>query len=58
VKSFSKSGIKLFQIVPAEPKPWTSTRAGLDLLVIATVEVMLTTQLWMISKKDSQQKPF
>ena len=29
-------------MVPAEPKPWTKTRAGLETLVIDTVEVMLT----------------
>jgi hypothetical protein len=56
VKSFSKSGIKLFQIVPAEPKPWTSTRAGLEFLVIETVEEMLTKQLWVKSKEYSPEK--
>ena len=43
-------------MVPAEPKPWTSTNAGLEFLVIDTVEEMLTKQLWLRSPKNSSHK--
>ena len=56
MKSLTSSGSRLFQIVPAEPNPWTSTSAGLESLLVETAEVMLTVQLWMRVKDVSYQK--